>query len=74
MGGCFSKPKPVGRAAPGPTRAMARPATSTRRSACPPLTPTPALRIAWRLLSATSRTSRMARCGKWSWAGGRCCW
>ncbi|XP_063663862.1 apoptosis-inducing factor 3 isoform X3 [Pan troglodytes] len=52
--------RPVGRAAPGPTRATARPATSTRRSACPPLTPTPALRIAWRLLSATSRTSRMA--------------
>ncbi|XP_032127219.1 apoptosis-inducing factor 3 isoform X2 [Sapajus apella] len=52
--------QPVGRAAPGPTRAMARPATSTRRSACPRLTPTPALRTAWRLLSATSRTSRMA--------------
>nr|XP_055108281.1 apoptosis-inducing factor 3 isoform X5 [Symphalangus syndactylus] len=52
--------RPVGRAAPGPTRATAQPATSTRRSACPPLTPTPALRIAWRLLSATSRTSRMA--------------
>ncbi|XP_054101060.1 apoptosis-inducing factor 3 isoform X4 [Callithrix jacchus] len=52
--------RPVGRAAPGPTRATARPDTSTRRSACPPLTPTPALRTAWRLLSATSRTSRMA--------------
>ncbi|XP_073860406.1 apoptosis-inducing factor 3 isoform X4 [Macaca fascicularis] len=52
--------RPVGRAAPGPTRATARPATSTRRSACPPLTPTPALRIVWRLLSATSRISRMA--------------
>nr|XP_054325085.1 apoptosis-inducing factor 3 isoform X8 [Pongo pygmaeus] len=52
--------RPVGRAALGPTRATARPATSTRRSACPPLTPTPALRIAWRLLSATSKTLRMA--------------